>query len=181
MFGTVKGLADTASVYGMKQLSAHLEKNGLVETLKELETAKRVANSRDASAQATTIGQLIYRDFVARHGGDKAKELSQPQFNQLMTVHDMLMDMGGGAEMRARLDDLMEEYIPFAQKEELYDNYSAAGVEAVSRADSAWQSLLMLVCWLVLPRVKTLRLRFLRLAVTRWLTGLVRSCLSPQL
>lgn len=147
MFGTAKGLSDAASYYGMNQLSKWLGENDISTILTEIDKAAetnpkaRLDNARDASAQATTIGQLIARDFAVNHP-DKAEAFMADQAAFSATVKDvakMLRERGGADEAEGTLQVAAEKYFTQAQKDGLYDNYSAVGLEALDKGIPGWE------------------------------------------
>jgi hypothetical protein len=154
MFGTSDGLVEAASIYGMQNLSKFLKGRSSAEALMALEVddAASIAknskalyeNSRDASAQATTLGQAIARDYNMKYGDEATKALldNPIKFKELLDeTRTALYKLGGGEEMEARLKLGIEKYADETQMEGLYDNYSAAGREAISRLpeDSVWK------------------------------------------
>ena len=169
MFGSTRGLSDAAGFYGMAELSKVIDAHEgdvskVLSDLEEFDNAlndptrkdavegESFENSRDASAQATTLGQAIARDFAAKHGEEalsKMKRNTDEWSTVLNDVNTMLKEMGGGDEMETRFSRALEspefkKYIENVQDENLYDNYTAAGVAALDRLgeDSPWAQLI---------------------------------------
>lgn len=142
MFGTAKGLSDAASYYGMKQLGEWLGDNDISTIIDELDSLdQKLDNARDASAQATTIGQLIARDFAANNPGEAdAFVADQGAFRDtLRDVSRMLRKRGGADEAEGTLEVAAEKYFTQTQKDGLYDNYSAVGLSALDEGIEGWE------------------------------------------
>lgn len=148
MFGTAEGLSDAASYYGMNQLSKWIGENDISTVLDAIDKLDKAVNpkalldnARDASAQATTIGQLIARDFAVNnpeHAG--AFMADQANFRDtLRGVSDMLRKRGGADEAEGTLQVAAEKYFTQAQKDGLYDNYSAVGLSALDDGVEGWE------------------------------------------
>ena len=94
MFGSAQGLAEAASLVGLRQLSDFMNKirkanpdmnqtGRLVDMLEDLDRAGEIDirdyinNSVDASAQAVTMGQAIFRDFITTPEGKALRDASK--------------------------------------------------------------------------------------------------------
>ena len=164
MFGSAKGLAESASLVGLKQTgefmadirakadAAGMNSTGMlidmIEDLGEagkIDVRKLINNSVDASAQAVTMGQAIFRDFIttprgaemrkAVENGQDTADLQQAFSTIVANVQAHLkpdVDRANTiAEKFARetdLDTAVKLYESEAISKEAFDKYSAAGI-----------------------------------------------------
>ena len=164
MFGSAQGLAEAASLVGLRQLSDFMNKirkandtdqtGRLVDMLEDLDRAGEIDirdyinNSVDASAQAVTMGQAIFRDFITTPEGQRLRKLSdtnegtaklQEAFSAVLqgvrTHLEPEMNRAGEiAEKFAREGELgkaVDKYADEAIATKDYDKYSDAGLAGV--------------------------------------------------
>ena len=164
MFGSAKGLAESASLVGLKQTgefmadirakadAAGMNSTGmLIDMIDDLGEAgkidvrKLINNSVDASAQAVTMGQAIFRDFITTPRGAemrKAVENGQDTADLQKAFSTIVGNVQAHlkpdvdrantiAEKFARetdLDTAVKKYETDAIAKEAFDKYSAAGI-----------------------------------------------------
>ena len=169
MFGSAKGLAESASLVGLKQTgefmadirakadAAGMNSTGLlidmIDDLGEagkIDVRKLINNSVDASAQAVTMGQAIFRDFIttprgaemrkAVENGESTAKLQEKFSTIVGNVQAHLkpdVDRANTiAEKFARetdLDTAVKKYETDAIAKEAFDKYSAAGIAGLEK------------------------------------------------
>lgn len=157
-FGSVKGVADIAALAGARNLSQFLKDLGddrltFLAALGDLESGGlefevngktlTIHNDEDASAQAVTAAQSIWKDYLALTESEDLPP-NQKDFNKFLEkVRGAARKDWGGAEMAAQIED----YSAFTTTKGP-DNYSIVGLEALKRMNkkgSGWSTVLKLL------------------------------------
>lgn len=171
MFGTMEGLSKIASLAGAKRMAQFIDDLGdrklrfltgmndakILEfdlnaddlTLfdeKDVSKILKVTNAADASAQAVTFAQTIFKDYLA---SVKSKDLDPEQVSFNEFLQSMIKRSEDEWGVKYMKDDLLkyEEYL----SEKGDDNYSLVGIEALRRAEHKGFKMLAKRFWEAIP------------------------------
>ena len=144
MFGTTKGLSKLAAAAGLKDFSSWAEgrsEEEVVRLMKDMDAFKIdgefAQTAVDASAQAVTAAQSLYRDWAINNWDILTKEQqeglnSQREFTQWLSEVRPFLNTHGGIDAMA---ETLVKYNTYTT-DKGPDNYSKVGFEALAKSNN---------------------------------------------